>query len=127
MKVIERLLELQELDMSPTAGSPETQKAVEKMRKEIPDPIMGHYDRLRVRGKKGVVMVRRGVCMGCQMKLASGMYAKLVRDDDIAMCDNCARYLILAPEVAPATPPKPAAEEAPKRRRRKAVAADAAS
>jgi len=109
MKVIERLLELQDLEMGPRAGTPENQPGIDALRKEIPDPILAHYDRLRVKGKKGVALVRNGVCSGCQMKLATGIHAALLRDEDIAMCDNCARYLCVAnepPEPPPLLPPK---------------------
>lgn len=115
--------------MGPTAEAPESRRLVETLRKGIPEQILGHYDRLRARGKKGVALVRHGVCNGCQMKLASGPYAALIRDDDIAMCDTCGRYLLRAPEAAPApeAPPAPAPEAkkpAPRKRRSK-TAADA--
>jgi len=127
MKVIERLFDLQGLEMGPKAESPETRRLAEAIRKELPEQILAHYDRLRARDKKGVALVRHGVCTGCQMKLASGVYAHLLRDEDIAMCDSCARYLLLAPdEAAPAAghsavdTTKPAAPQpAPKARRRR--------
>ncbi|MBM3879248.1 MAG: hypothetical protein FJ387_05945 [Verrucomicrobia bacterium] len=118
MKVVERLFELQELEMGPQAEAAENRRAAENLRKEIPDPILGHYDRLRARGKKGVALVRHGVCTGCQMKLASGPFAALRRDDDIAMCDNCARYLLLCPEpAAPAANPAAPASKKPAAKR----------
>ena len=123
MKIIERLLELQELEMGPKAESPEARQSAEAIRKEIPEPVLGHYDRLKARGKKGVALVRHGVCSGCQMKLASGVYAALLRDEDIAMCDTCARYLLPAPEPppAPTPPPEPVKKPAARRGRRKAA------
>jgi len=130
MKVIERLFDLQGLEMGPKAHSPETRRLAEAIRKELPEQILAHYDRLRARDKKGVALVRHGVCTGCQMKLASGIYAHLLRDEDIAMCDTCARYLLLAPdETAPgaglpaADAPRPAGPKPPpKARRRKGPA-----
>lgn len=95
--------------MGPRAGSPETRREAEALRREVPVPILGHYDRLVSRGKKAVAYVRHGVCTGCRMQLPSGLYAKLLRDDDLCVCDNCARYLVVAPE----TPPPTAAESAP--------------
>jgi hypothetical protein len=109
MKVLQVLLQLQELEMGPRAGSPESRREAEALRREVPAPILGHYDRLVTRGKKAVAYVRHGVCTGCQMQLPSGLYAKLLRDDDVCVCDNCARYLVVAPE----TPPPPAAKPAP--------------
>jgi predicted nucleic acid-binding Zn-ribbon protein len=123
MKIIERLLELQELELGPKAESPEIRPLAEALRKGIPEPILGHYDRLRSRGKKGVALVRHGVCSGCQMRLASGIHAALQRDDDIATCDTCARYLLLVPEPPAVPEPPPVARPVVKRGRRKKTTA----
>lgn len=129
MKTIQRLFELQELEMGPKAEAPEARRAAETVRKDIPETILAHYDRLRLRGKKGVAIVRHSVCTGCQMKLASGVYAKLLRDDDIGICDTCGRYLLLGadefPGVPGAQPVTPVAAPIARKRRRK-VPVDAA-
>lgn len=123
MKVIQRLLELQELEKGPKAAAPEARRSAETIRKEIPEQILAHYDRLIAHGKKAVVLVRRatGVCTGCQMKLASGNYAALLRDDDIGMCDTCGRYLVMEPEAPASATPPPPEKPAPKKRRKKTV------
>lgn len=119
MKIIERLFELQELEMGSHAANPESRRLIETIRKEIPGPVLGHYDRLIARGKKGVALVQRGVCSGCRMKLASGVCGALLRDEDIAMCDSCARYLLLVPDLVGADEVAPAPAK-PKRARRTA-------
>jgi hypothetical protein len=101
---IEILFQLQELEDH--AAVPDQDAAVQRLRQKIPAPVLGHYDRLRVRGKKGVALVRNGVCAGCHMRLASGIYATLVRAEDIMICDTCGRYLHIIP--APAVPEAPA-------------------
>jgi len=117
--------------MGPRAGSPESRREAEALRREVPAPILGHYDRLVTRGKKAVAYVRHGVCTGCRMQLPSGLYAKLLRDDDVCVCDNCARYLVVAPETPPppAAKPAPAPKRAPRKRspaaRKKTVAVSA--
>ncbi|HOK76804.1 MAG TPA: C4-type zinc ribbon domain-containing protein [Verrucomicrobiota bacterium] len=129
MKVIQRLYELQELELGGAKDSPEAKLRIESIRKETPEPIMGHYDRLLARGKRAVAMVRHGVCTGCRIKLPSGSYAALIRDDDISMCENCGRYLLLSPEEQPepiqlpaqqVQPPPPPVEQKPKPKRRTA-------
>jgi predicted nucleic acid-binding Zn-ribbon protein len=117
MKIIEQLFALQDLELGSDAGGAASRKAAEALRREIPEPILGHFDRLLARGKKGVALVRRGVCTGCQMRLASGVHARLLRDEDICVCDNCARYLLAAPEESPAVPALPAARRTSARRR----------
>lgn len=119
-------MELQELEIGSRAAAPGIRPTIDAIRREIPGPILVHYDRLIARGKKGVALVRHGVCSGCQMKLATGVHASLLRDDDIATCDNCARYLLVAPELpAPAQVPPPKKLTA-RRGRRKASAEPAA-
>lgn len=123
MKIIELLVRLQELDFGPGPSSPGTRREAETLRQQVPAPILGHYDRLVARGKKAVAMVRHEVCTGCQMRLPSGVYAKLLRDDDLCVCDNCARYLMLAPQPPPAEAAASPAGRKRAPRRRPAAAA----
>lgn len=126
MRIIEQLLRLQELELGTAAGTPAAKREATALRADVAPVVLGHYDRLVSRGKKAVALVRRGVCTGCQMQLPSGLSAKLLRDDDVCVCENCARYLKLAP-------PEPAADVAksavstkrPVRRRRAAVPLEA--
>jgi len=91
---IQKLLKLQALEFGEETGkSVETQIA--ELRGEIPPPILGHYDRLRVRGKKGVALVRNQVCTGCHMQQPIGKITVLMRGEDIQLCDTCGRYLYL--------------------------------
>jgi len=115
---IETLLKLQSIEFGDEKGS---EKQIAGLRAIIPDPILGHYDRLRARDKKGVAVVRNQVCSGCHMRLPIGVITTLMQDRDIQLCDSCGRYLYLEQQQpeAPAEPaPKPA-----KKRRAKAVPA----
>lgn len=96
--VIEPLFELQNLEDK--AATQDHDSAIQRLRKKIHPQILIHYDRLRARGKKGVALVRNGVCTECHMRLASGTYATLLRVEDIMICDNCGRYLHLDPSGA---------------------------
>jgi predicted nucleic acid-binding Zn-ribbon protein len=128
IKVIEQLYALQQVEMGPKGQSPESEPEIKKLRQLIPLPILGHYDRLRVRGKSGVALVRSGVCSGCHMKLAVGVNADLLRGDDIRLCDSCGRYLMVSPDdrqaaeaaaVAMALPVAPVVKAPAKRKSRK--------
>lgn len=116
---IQTLLKLQAIDFGEEPG---TEKQLAELRAKVPEPILGHYDRLRARDKKGVAVVRNQVCSGCHMKLPVGVINTLMQDKDIQLCDSCGRYLYLelsAPEPAPeAAPAKPA-----RKRKAKTVAA----
>lgn len=122
--LLTHLLKLQALDFS---NSPEKDAEVQRaeLRTHVPQPILGHYDRLVARGKKGVALVRNQVCTGCHMRLPIGTINTLMQGQDIQLCDTCGRYLYLEAEPTPAPEPVAPAKPSSKPRKRK-VTADAA-
>ena len=92
--VLQNLLKLQALEFGEAASKNVEAQAAE-LRGNIPQPILGHYDRLRVRGKKGVAVVRNQVCTGCHMHVPIGQITVLMRGEDIQLCESCGRYLYL--------------------------------
>ena len=92
--VIETLLKLQTLEFGRTPSKSD-QEEIAALRASVPETILGHYDRLTIRGKKGVALIRNQVCSGCQMRLPIGTITTLMRDQDIQLCDSCGRYLYL--------------------------------
>ncbi|MGO8926682.1 MAG: C4-type zinc ribbon domain-containing protein [Limisphaerales bacterium] len=124
--ILENLLKLQALDFGEvTAKNVEAQTAA--LRSNIPQPFIGHYDRLHVRGKKGIVAVRNQVCTGCHMHVPIGQITVLMRGEDIQLCESCGRYLYL-PDPAEAEflnkveAAKPATKAPAKPRKRRALA-----
>jgi predicted nucleic acid-binding Zn-ribbon protein len=124
---IQTLLKLQALEFGQETGK-SVESQIAGLRGEVPAPILGHYDRLRVRGKKGVAIVRNQVCTGCHMLQPIGKITVLMRGEDIQLCDTCGRYLYLpdpvegevAENVAAAKPVEVIVEKpAPKPRKRK--------
>ncbi len=127
--VVQNLLRLQTLEFGEVKN---VGGEAEQLRTSIPAPILAHYDRLRVRDKKGVAVVRNQVCTGCHMHLPIGVITVLMRGDDVQLCDSCGRYLFLpdpaanpAPEAAAAakSTDKPLEKKAVKPRKRKAASA----
>jgi hypothetical protein len=125
---LQNLLKLQALEFGPVADRP-TEAQVSELRLVIPAPILGHYDRLRVRGKKGIAVVRNQTCTGCHLRQPIGKVTVLMRGEDIQLCDSCGRYLYLPDEAESQFVEKMAATkpvEKPKRSpRKKALAATA--
>ena len=124
--VLHDLLRLQSLEFDETSEK-NADAVVADLRGRIPQPILGHYDRLRVRGKKGVAVVRNQVCAGCHMHVPIGQITVLMRAEDIQLCETCGRYLYLpnpaeAEVPAPAEAAKPAKKPSAKPRKRRAVA-----
>ena len=124
--VLQDLLKLQALDFAePTDKKSEAQAAA--LRGKIPQPIIGHYERLRVRGKKGVAVVRNQVCTGCHMHVPIGQINVLMRGEDVQLCESCGRYLYLPDQaeteaMARLEAAKPLAKPAAKPRKRRALA-----
>jgi len=119
--LLTNLLKLQALDFEETK-----QKDAEAQRTElralIPQPILGHYDRLFARGKKGLAAVRNQVCTGCHMRLPIGTINTLMHGRDIQLCDTCGRYLYLPDPVEPPPAEPLPAKAARKTRKRKDAA-----
>lgn len=126
--VLQNLLKLQAIEFDENVNEEtNTETAIADLRSKVPDPILGHYDRLVARGKKGVAIVRNQVCTGCHMRLPIAVIMTLMRDEDIQLCDSCGRYLFLPeteknPELE-AAPEAPKPEKKPRSKRKAAVKA----
>jgi hypothetical protein len=116
-ELLQNLIKLQSLEFETTKGKTAA-PVVAELRAKIPSQILGHYDRLVARGKKGLAAVRDQVCTGCHMRVPIGVVTTLMHDTDIQLCDSCGRYLYLA-EATPAEVPKPTAKSKPAKKPRK--------
>jgi predicted nucleic acid-binding Zn-ribbon protein len=127
--VMQDLLKLQALEFGETTEKSVAAQAAE-LRAKLPPQIVGHYDRLRARGKKGVAIVRNQVCTGCHMHVPIGQITMLMRGEDVQLCESCGRYLYL-PDPAETEfinkleAAKPAVKAPAKPRKRRAMAAAA--
>ena len=112
---MENLFALQKLLLE-TRTKPDRRGEIESLRKKIPETILGHFDRRRMRGKKGVAIVRSGVCGECHTKIAIGILGALAFETDVQLCGNCGRYLYLPDDepVYPASRPKSKQVKQPK-------------
>jgi predicted nucleic acid-binding Zn-ribbon protein len=110
-ELLQNLIKLQSLEFG-GVDDKNTEAAMTELRGKIPSQILAHYDRIVVKGKKGITMVRDQVCTGCHMRVPIGAIMSLKHGEDIQLCESCGRYLYLAPETgtvpaAPAASPKP--------------------
>ena len=84
-----------------TAERRQVEDAINSVRAKLPEPILGHYDRQKSRGKLGIAPVRGGVCGACHLKMPVGHVAELRhKQDDLALCDNCGTYYLPPDEMA---------------------------
>jgi hypothetical protein len=112
--LLQTLLELQSIEFSENPPTDADVRMTE-LRAKVPPQILGHYDRLVARGKKGVAILRHQTCMSCHVSVPLGVVMTLKHGDDLQLCGNCGRYLYLdeTPEPKVEVPKK-------KVRRRKA-------
>jgi predicted nucleic acid-binding Zn-ribbon protein len=123
---MEALLAAQQIELQSTRRTSAQEAELERLRSLVPAPIIGHYDRLIIRGKKGVSLVRNGVCCECHMRLPIAEVASLAIENEVHLCSSCGRYLLPAPQE-PAAPLETGPAKRPRIvRARKKVVADTA-
>ena len=113
-KIVERLFELQKLELQTDADSVGRVAEIKAARAKIPVHILENFERLRVRGEKAVAVVRHGVCGECHLQIATGVLQSLASGEEVQRCGNCGRYLHLPDDEPVCPPPAPA-----KKRRKK--------
>src|ERR1700733_4879869 len=99
-ELMQNFFELQSVEFKDTTP-PKIEKRIAELRAKIPIPVLNHYDRLRVRGKKGVALVQHQSCMGCHMQVPLGVIVDLKRNEDVRLCEHCGRYLYLREDASP--------------------------
>ena len=95
-ELLQNLIKLQSLEFSEVEDK-NTEAAMTELRAKIPSQILGHYDRLVAKGKKGITLVRDQVCTGCHMRVPIGGIMALKHGEDLQLCESCGRYLYLPP------------------------------
>ena len=122
---VEKLYALQQLQLQTAPASPEREAQIQKLREGIPVQILGHFDRLIAQGRKGVALVRNGICRECHIRVPSGTAASLVQPKDLYICDSCVRYLLLPLDeiAAPVEAPEPLPAPVRKARKKPVAAA----
>ena len=95
IKELQRLEEPAQTPGEEPARSKETVSEIQALRKRIPTSILGHYDRLRARGKQGVAAVRNGVCGACHLQLPRGVVLHMQGAHEMGVCDHCGAFIYL--------------------------------
>lgn len=125
-QIMENMLLLQkfQLEIEPLTLSQESE--IFKLRATVPKHLLERFDRMIVRGKKAVALVRNGVCGECHLRLASGALASLARMTEVHRCDNCGRYLFVQQEPIAPTGETPCKTSATDQNKKKIVSARSA-
>jgi predicted nucleic acid-binding Zn-ribbon protein len=102
-ELLQNLIKLQAIEFEETTEK-NVGATIAELRVKIPAQILGHYDRLIARGKKGVAAIRGENCASCHIRVPIGAIMTLKRGEDIQLCENCGRYLFLPDKVEVSTP-----------------------
>ncbi len=95
-ELLQTLRELQDLELEQKKSKkfPADKVArIAELRAIVPEVVLGHHDRLLMKGKKSVVPVHNTVCGGCFLALPTGEKEKIALYKDIHICQSCGRYL----------------------------------
>jgi ElaB/YqjD/DUF883 family membrane-anchored ribosome-binding protein len=113
MKALIELNDAQDASALLKRVSPKARERVESARSQIPLQILAHHDRMRSRGRRSVAAVRHSVCSVCHLSVSGGLWNRLKRMADLALCENCGSYIYYAEDapmaeenLAPAKPIK---------------------
>ena len=62
--------------------------------KEIDEPFLRLYQRIRRRFNDAVVLVEKGTCRGCNVKVPPQVYIDLLKGQTLMNCPNCQRIMV---------------------------------
>jgi hypothetical protein len=71
----------------------------DKLRRQLPGPILSQYDRLARFYPDTVATVLSNVCQGCHRRLSPRLAGELQQTNLLVRCDHCGRFLLAAEKV----------------------------
>ncbi|MDI6739298.1 MAG: hypothetical protein QME74_02925 [Candidatus Edwardsbacteria bacterium] len=74
-------------------GLEQLQKALANLEKQIEPAILRQYKRLKDRNGRPVVPVINGNCCGCYIKIPTALASNAMKNQILATCGNCGRFL----------------------------------
>lgn len=118
--VLENLLALQNIELVPGKATPERDTQILALRSRIPQRLLAHYDSLMANGRKGVAVVREGLCGECRRPVVARALDGFISGRRIAVCLHCRRFLCWPeaeaddrPMAVPRTRPTPRRRNSP--------------
>jgi predicted nucleic acid-binding Zn-ribbon protein len=66
---------------------------IEKLRRQLPPPVLSLYDRLARRYHDPVSMLIEGVCEGCRQKVSKLLAVLNDRSHKVLQCEHCGRLI----------------------------------
>jgi len=85
--ILQNLYTLQTLESEKKPAASE----IATLRAGIPQAMLRNYDRMRVKGRKGIALVRNHVCTNCRIQVPVAVTASLMNGTLIQVCGRAAR------------------------------------
>ncbi len=79
---------------------------IQTVRDALPEQVLSHHDRMRVKGKRSVAAIRHWVCSGCFMGIPIGERSQVQTGKDLCLCQTCGRFLYLEADSEPNAEPQ---------------------
>ena len=124
---MQSLIALQDIEFGAKPNSAASKEAAAALRAKVPANILGHYDRLVGKGKKGCagVTVKNRVCLECRVSIPIGTIITVMKGNDLQLCGSCGRYLYMVEEKPTEGEEAPAAKKRPRKKKTDPAAPDA--
>jgi predicted nucleic acid-binding Zn-ribbon protein len=98
----DKLAQLKRKDSGPTPAK------IKEVRSRLPEQILSHHDRMRIKGKRSVAVIRENwVCGGCFLVIPIGERAGILAQKDVYLCQTCGRFLYPDAGLEKTTAPEP--------------------
>lgn len=94
-RVLENMLALQNLELQTEKASDESDRQIMLLRSRIPRRLLMHYDCLMANGRKGVALVRNGMCSECHQEINGNVLGAAACGHPVQLCSHCRRFLYL--------------------------------
>lgn len=75
------------------------EQEIEKLRRQLPGPLLSKYERLARRYANPVAALADGVCQGCQREASTGLAVMVARLMTASQCEHCRRFLVIQQDV----------------------------
>ena len=75
--------------------SPKIKLKIDELRKIVDRKSLAYYEKMRKRSLNSFAILEKNACMGCHMNIAPYYLAQIKESNDIAVCNQCGRFLII--------------------------------
>lgn len=99
--ILHHLIQLQELDFAlaeqqaanPQAPLKQLEEAITQLRGQLPEAVLGRYQRLQQKNSLAVVPLANGACSQCRMAIPAGIVNAVRAEEALQTCGHCGRFL----------------------------------